>query len=457
MLTQLADYGRFHEESQVAIDLGEIVERTDAVRPLPLADDSDAAVSSRRGWWIAAASAVLVLLLAAVAIWSVGGNSDFEPADEPAPTTLPEDELSTTVPTTTVLVPPATTTTAPPEESTIPPTVPDGLAVTPQVTDVIETGGSSRLVATDDAVWVVSNGGTVSRIDAATLQVTDTIPVGESLSAMIATPDAVWVAGDGMVSRIDIASRQVTDTIRVGPMSSPLVAEGDLWVQSEEKGLVRIDLASRQITNQYPLPTSVGFWAGVIDGAIWTYSIDRRGQLHRFDLADRQFTDVIMVALGPTEECCVIVEDAIWLVSHIGSVQRFDLTTLEVTDVFDFGEGLSRGIEADGAIWLPHPADDVVYRIDTVLREVTDVMAVGDGPKRPAFADGAIWVPNRGDGSRCSQVRSCVGTVSRIDSVTRQVTHTIKVGVEPFTPLSFDGAIWVPNLGTGTVTRIETR
>jgi len=185
------------------------------------------------------------------------------------------------------------------------------------------------------------------------------------------------------------------------------------------------------------------WWAGVADGAIWSFSaISDPPRISRFDLTEQVFSS-IDVDLPITEECCIATDDAIWLVSHI-NVMRLDTATLEVTEVTALGPGLFRGIAAAGALWLPNPQADTIYRFDPALGQVTDIISVCCEPWKPLFAEGALWVPN--------QRRA---NITRINVSTLEVTHVIDVGTRPGTPILYDGAIWVASAEDETVTRIQ--
>ena len=217
--------------------------------------------------------------------------------------------------------------------------------------------------------------------------------------------------------------------------------------------MVEVDLLARTVVSETPVGLNAAWWAEEIDGAIWSYDSN---VLVRFDLESHESEVVIEVDLGNTEQCCLAVDDAIWMLNHEGIVHRFDLETRVISDSIETGENLNGGIAAAGAVWVS--AGDYggsgfvsgsagsVYRIDLESRQITDVISVGSSPGKPVFADGAIWVTNGGD-----------GTVSRIDTVTLQVTHTIQVGNRPIAASVIDGAIWVQNLDDGTITRIKTR
>ena len=406
--------------------------------------------ATRRTWLIVAmaAAAVLVSIGGVALLTRVQNNTDAPPVVdqiEPAPpTTVPADAAITAF---------------------------EGV-----VTDVIQVGDMRSLVATADAVWVAVNspdGGLMVRIDATTREVTNTIsvvPEGKRAteartfraSSPLATPNSLWVVIDdpSSLARIDLESRTITHfppetilgvegqrdgQISGGQISGLVASQSALWIQTTvHSDLIEMDLDTGEIKGRYTVGQNSVWWREVIDGGIWLWN-PFNTSLTRFDLATRNVSAHDVGFPGVTEECCVSVEDAIWLVSHTGTVQRFDLQTLDVTDTLRI-EGARRGIAAAGAIWIPSTLGKVV-RIDPESRQITHEIAVGADPGQPTFADGAIWVPNRFD-----------GTVSRIDVRTLTVTQTIQVGPRPATLLAFDGAIWVSSYEDGApLIRIQTR
>lgn len=428
LLDQLDLYGTDFETALVPTELDDVVTGS---RRISFAPTTPAPRYPTSRWASAAVVAVLVVVVVGGVAWLLRGNAE-------------QDVVQTTV-------------------TTLPVTTIPAVPVNPEATDVIVVGGwpSNPLVAADGVIWLAdSDSGSVTRIDATTRQVTDTIAVGVDPTFMFPTEDGLWVLDidGGEVLLVDTVTRQVADSIRIvgpgGQAITPVLVGETLWVHTNTSGpgtVLEVDLTTRQVLSESRVGQNAAWWAEAIDGAIWSYAPS--DGLRRFDL-DTHETEVFGgVKVGHTEECCIALDDAIWLVSHEGLVQRFDLAALEVTDQLDievtnpngYG-GLARGLVAAGAIWIPHGGDGVVYRIDPVSREVTDVIPVGSQPGEPVFADGAIWFPNQGD-----------GTVSRIDIESRQVTRTIQVGSRPRTPLAFNEAIWVPNLEDGTVTRIQTR
>ena len=70
---------------------------------------------------------------------------------------------------------------------------------------------------------------------------------------------------------------------------------------------------------------------------------------------------------------------------------------------------------------------------------------IGFGGSNAAFAaDGSVFVPNIGD-----------GTVSRIDPARNRVVATFKVGPKPFPAATAFGDVWVPLSGGRQVVRFH--
>ncbi len=461
VLDQLERYYAQVDAADSPIGSSEVFDRVEAVSPLPRIRTSKRPVVA---WRTALIAAAVVTVAVAVPLLLSGRIGSTQPATTPDSAPTPPITVERREPLTT-----------------------DGPQ--PRVTDTIELDGSIPLsdrpvAVADSGVWVIASG-VVHRIDATTREVTDTISLGGGVQGerIFATADALWVIGSlfegnfynlGGVIRIDLATRTKTDTIRIARrLGSAVMTDEAMWIHTDQDMLIRVDLASRQVTDEYAAPQGAAWWTAVADGAIWSYA---PGSVSRFDLAERTFTGVIDVPGFPTtEECCVATDDAIWLVAHTGDVWRLDVNTREITDKLTLGVeestsgpagsssmvGLSPGIAAAGAIWIPS-GDGSVYRIDPISRTVTHVIVVDSTlAGRPVYAGGAIWVTNiesregrLAQGPDGSMRRN--GTLSRIDSQTFEATHTIEVGAFPLLAISTDGAIWVVNIRDDTVTRIET-
>jgi hypothetical protein len=105
----------------------------------------------------------------------------------------------------------------------------------------------------------------------------------------------------------------------------------------------------------------------------------------------------------------------------------------------------SEGLVAFGAFWLGNPADGLLYRIDLENVRVTDAISIGGTPGTPAATEDAVWIVD---------VES--GRVSRVDPTTKGVTHTVVLpcdgGCDPWPagvqwrvrPVGIGAAVWVP-------------
>lgn len=452
-------------KSQLTEYLDHVVERIDAddvlahrlqadrVRPVPVP------VSARarsRGLKYAAAAAVLVLVLVGGIAWlsALGGSPDVQ------------------TPTSATVAPTVPTTTAGPDDAG----PPGNRELT--VTDVVQVAGSippklwatDRIMAVGGAVWVgvdnrdpddldVTLPSSLFRIDPETRAVADEILLPAGVIDLVADETSLWaLAADDTVVRIDLASRRVVQTIETSAgiggggsnLRSDLVfADEALWVAGGDGVVARIDPDSSAIETfsltyrDGPLP--VDMWIGEVDGALWGLN-SHNSVLVRFDLASKAVSQHDVDGRF-AESYAVAGEGAIWLSGHV----RFDTESLESDRL-----GSSGGWPAvlvGGGLWTidggffrgTHPGS--LTRLDIASGEVTDVLSIladdaFDGHlSLIASHDGALWVADERN-----------GVLMRIDSQTRQLTHTIDIG-HGGELLAFGGAIWIAS-EDGTITRV---
>jgi peptide/nickel transport system substrate-binding protein len=104
-----------------------------------------------------------------------------------------------------------------------------------------------------------------------------------------------------------------------------------------------------------------------------------------------------------------------------------------------------RGLATSGGVlWSTNSADGSVSRIETESREISQTIKVGGGPTGIAVGEGDVWVANGLD-----------GTVSRIDGESNEVVQTIVVGNGPRGVAFGGGSVWVADSADGTVTEIS--
>jgi sugar lactone lactonase YvrE len=329
-----------------------------------------------------------------------------------------------------------------------------------EVTEVARPTDAWPSVATSDALWLTDyDGRTVVRMDAQTGDMT-TLSVDVQPGSLVPSEDAIWVVSNSQVQRIDRADLTVSeDTIgrsRGEPFAwaqsgdgAAIIADGSLWIAapgSETDTLIEIDLSTQIIRDEYPADAiwwgdGSFAWMAAIGDAIWVYS---NGQMTRFDLPTRTFTD--RVEVPDAVDCCIATDDAIWLGSgEEDSLWRFDTDTLAVSDTLELGASVRRGITAADAIWMSDGGRKV-YRLDTLTREVTDVIPVKRG-RHFAMFDGAVWTGSGGGGR----------TLSRINPESAQVVGTLDMPSThmEMAPLVSENVMWVQTHDTGRLFRVD--
>ena len=86
-----------------------------------------------------------------------------------------------------------------------------------------------------------------------------------------------------------------------------------------------------------------------------------------------------------------------------------------------------------------------IYRIDPATMAVKATITVGANPLASAWIDGALWVPNIDS-----------ATVSVVDPATNAVRRTLSVGQSPIAVAEAAGAAWVSSEIDGDLWRFET-
>jgi streptogramin lyase/predicted Ser/Thr protein kinase len=223
---------------------------------------------------------------------------------------------------------------------------------------------------------------------------------------------------------------------------------GSLWVTNgQQSRLIRIDPASGKVQGDRLLGSGQAAVVATGEGAVW---VGRR-------------------AVKTTDPPSSIIK-----VSPSGA-----------TKVIPFGqEGIGDLAVGGGYVWVPNRRRTRLSRIDPSSGKRKST-AIGLGQHRVAFGMNQVWVTNYDDGTVSQNNRSLSNritdplnvrgplgiavsgdtvwiasnlddTVVRLDREGKPVGDPIPVGRNPFALTAHGKSAWVTNLGSGTVTRIDS-
>lgn len=285
----------------------------------------------------------------------------------------------------------------------------------PGVTDIVTGYGG---------VWA-STATAIIRIDPLTNKAQATIPVegiGDA-GKLAAGEGAIWVTHDvSKVSRIDPATNQVVATMDVGPgVRGIATGGGRVWVTREPQPdeidgyLVQIDPGTNTVVGK---PTPVGVGPGPVvygGGAVW-----------------------------------------VTLTSESGTLVKVDPDSMTVTARIDGVRGGAWYVA--GKIWAPTAQS--VLALDPVTGSVVDASPLPLSSE-VAFGSGAVWVLTM-SGATNSDIYipdpSRPGTVVEVNPADgKPVGLPVPVGDSPSYMAAGEGAVWVAQYDSGTITRIDPR
>jgi hypothetical protein len=290
----------------------------------------------------------------------------------------------------------------------------------------IDVGGTPIAVAVGSGgAWVADNSGSrVIELDAASGRpIGRPIPVAAGPGAIAFGEGGVWVAsGAGTVTRIDPGigkSQRAPD--RIDDPGGIAAGEGAVWVTSRAKDTVtRLDPSSlRPVGDPIPVgaqPSDVAVGAG----AAWVANT-ADGTVTRIDASSREPDDPIAVADFQVLGVC-FGEDGVWVAK---------------TD-----DRLAREIE--------------VVRIDPSSSQVEEEAAQVPAaiPIRLAAGEGGVWATLVG-GVRPPESKPRPGRVALLDPASLdQPASQLRVDDRPAGIAVGEGAVWVADSGSGSVTRI---
>ena len=274
-------------------------------------------------------------------------------------------------------------------------------------------------------VWVVDNSGSgVIELDPMNRRpIGKPIPVAAGPEAIAIGEGSVWVtSGDGTVTRVDPRTRKPREAAaKVADPGGIAVGGGSVWVSSRAKGTVtRIDPGTLK---------AVG--------------------------------DPIPVGAGPTD--LALGADAVWVANtDAGTVTRIDEASGQPEDPIQVADHQVLGLcFGENGVWAAKTDDRLARTIDVVRIDPSSARVGDDAasvpaaiPVRLAAGEGGVWATLVG-GVRPPESKPRPGQVALLDPANLDIpAKLVPAGDRPAGIAVGDGAVWVADSGSGSVTRI---
>jgi serine/threonine-protein kinase len=175
-------------------------------------------------------------------------------------------------------------------------------------------GGAFGVTVGFGSVWVTNDrADTVTRLDV-NGKVLATIPTGHLPHGLTASDGAIWIAGDtGSVTRVDPATNTRVATIQVPTGSAFQVAgeAGSIWVTNGITDLIQIDPGSNKVVKT--IRTQGGSFDVVGGfGSVWVTNANFN-TLSRVDVAKQKVVDVLDVGVSP--RLIAVGPEGLWVVN----------------------------------------------------------------------------------------------------------------------------------------------
>lgn len=286
----------------------------------------------------------------------------------------------------------------------------------PDAVSVMRIGGTpGATVVAEGSVWIVDGaGGTVTRVDAATgKRMGSPISLQGGPTSIAAGEDAVWVAsGSGAITRIDPATARVAVVAEASPQPGGIaVGDGSVWVSDPARDVVQHfdtqtgeDLGETTVGD---LPTDV-----VLAGdSLWVANTDD-GTVSRIATESGEVSDPIEVA---SQQVLALAagEDRVWVAAtddervesvvvgqiNAGSGEPADQEATLETGIpvrLATGEGAAfvmlsgPPLGGPGSLAVLDPEDGQV---------VGESIELGEQPTSIAVGEGSAWVSDAEDGT----------------------------------------------------------
>jgi len=268
----------------------------------------------------------------------------------------------------------------------------------------------------------------------------------------------IWVAngGSNLLTKLTRTGK-VVGNYNVGAKASAVAFDGsNLWVASAEADTIRKVTRSGKVLLQVSHGDQPH--ALVFDGThVWAGHVgsNRVNRLNLQTGASELQCDV------PSPVALLFDGQSLWVSSATtNTVLRLAVATCAVQASVSVGNG-PQGLAYDGmSVWVANSGSGTVSKIRTADSTVEKNVQVGEGPTGLAFEQGGFSTsasPNWDPKTYIWVTNNVSNNVMRVDPIAEKVIAVHPAGLSPLYPV-FDGSnIWIPNYGSGTVTRIVVR
>ena len=259
---------------------------------------------------------------------------------------------------------------------------------------------------------------------------------------------AAGCGGSDMATSAQPGSQAPAKEIALGdqdPFALAVVPDGGLWAVSHNgASVIRIPASGKPEVTAH---IKGGGTALVSAGdALWAVGWPKA--LYRIDPANGSVTKT--VPLRGADQLAVS-NAGLWVSRwQTNTVSLVDATGGRVVRTLEVGpkvrgdaQGVSGVAYADGSVWAVRGDQALAYRLDPATGKVQARVKVGDAAGPSTSTDGAVWVTNLNS-----------DTVTRIDTTTDKATD-VHTGVRPGLALADGATLWVSNTSDDRLTRID--
>ncbi|MET0600698.1 MAG: hypothetical protein ABW167_01805, partial [Baekduia sp.] len=285
---------------------------------------------------------------------------------------------------------------------------------------------------------------------------------------------------------------RVAQTATVDPRPNAIAyARGRVWVGSVRSGrLIGLPADGEGARRTIKLPWSSGTTSVAAGfGSLWVTNGDQ-ARLVRIDPVSGHVQGDRLVGSG-TADVVAAGEGAVWVGQRArrttgppSSIIKVDPHGGATKEILFGQEGVGDITTGGGYVWVPNRRRNRLSRIDPGSGERRST-PIGFGKHRVAFGANQVWVTNYDDGTISQNNRSLSNAVTdalavrgpldlvvsgttvwvasylddavvRLDARTgKTIGEPIPVGRNPFAIVARRGHVWVTNLASGTVSRID--